>query len=101
MSGTLISRKQVEGTERIIEEAKRRGVRLQDLANACQELDGTMQPILDKRGPAYFTRMYGSNGNCPKEARELDNLRPVDGARGEGICPAHWQGELPTRQQGT
>jgi putative chitinase len=54
------------------------------LATAYHETAGTMQPIHEYGGPAYFTRMYDIAGARPAKARELGNLQPGDGVRYAG-----------------
>jgi len=54
------------------------------LATAYLETAATMQPIHEKGGTAYFTRMYDIQGARPAKARELGNLTPGDGARYHG-----------------
>jgi putative chitinase len=51
------------------------------LATAVVETAGTMQPIKEYGGNAYFTRRYDITGERPDKARELGNLAPGDGAR--------------------
>lgn len=51
------------------------------LATAVVETAGTMQPIREIGGNAYFTRRYDITGERPDKARELGNLAPGDGAR--------------------
>lgn len=51
------------------------------LATAWLETGGTMQPIKELGGTAYFTRMYDITGARPAKARELGNLSPGDGAK--------------------
>jgi len=51
------------------------------LATAWLETAGTMQPIKEYGGHAYFKRMYDIEGERPAKARELGNLTPGDGAR--------------------
>ena len=51
------------------------------LATAVVETAGTMQPIKEYGGTAYFRRMYDIEGDRPAKARELGNLMPGDGAR--------------------
>lgn len=86
--GTSISQGQVSGTEAVLDEAQRRGVKLHPLAymlaTAYLETGHTMLPIKEYGGEAYFTRMYDIKGNRPKKARELGNLTPGDGARYAG-----------------
>lgn len=54
------------------------------LATAYHETAGTMQPIKEYGGEAYFRRMYDIQGERPAKARELGNLQPGDGARYAG-----------------
>lgn len=51
------------------------------LATAYLETAATMQPIKERGGTAYFTRMYDIQGSRPAKARELGNLAPGDGAK--------------------
>ena len=51
------------------------------LATTCWETGHTMQPIKEKGGTTYFTRMYDIKGERPQKARELGNLTPGDGAK--------------------
>jgi hypothetical protein len=50
------------------------------LATAHHEVDGTMRPIREYGGAAYFKRRYDIEGDNPALARRLGNLRPGDGA---------------------
>lgn len=54
------------------------------LATAVVEVNGTMQPIHEMGGSAYFRRMYDIEGERPAKARELGNNTPGDGARYHG-----------------
>lgn len=54
------------------------------LATTYHETAGTMLPIKEIGGPAYFTRMYDIRGDRPAKARELGNLTPGDGAKYAG-----------------
>lgn len=51
------------------------------LATPVIETNGTMQPIKEIGGAAYYTRRYDITGERPDKARELGNLTPGDGAR--------------------
>lgn len=51
------------------------------LATAAHETAFTMQPIKERGGTAYFTRLYDISGERPAKARELGNLQPGDGAK--------------------
>ena len=54
------------------------------LATAYHETAGTMQPIKERGGEAYFHRMYDIQGARPAKARELGNVTPGDGVRYAG-----------------
>ncbi len=51
------------------------------LATAHHEVDRSMQPIKEVGQASYFRRMYGIEGERPKVARQLGNLRPGDGEK--------------------
>lgn len=63
------------------------------LATADRETGGTMQPIKEWGGPAYFTRMYDVQGRDPVRARKMGNTIPGDGARycGRGYVQLTWK----------
>jgi putative chitinase len=56
------------------------------LATTYHEVAGTMQPIHEIGGAAYFTRMYDPPpaGRRPKVAADLGNIREGDGVRYAG-----------------
>lgn len=54
------------------------------LATAVIEVNGTMQPIGEYGGTAYFRRQYDIQGDRPAKARELGNLTPGDGVKYHG-----------------
>ena len=54
------------------------------LATDYWETQQTMQPIAERGGKAYLTRMYDIQGDRPAKARELGNLQPGDGAKYTG-----------------
>lgn len=54
------------------------------LATAFHETAGTMQPIDERGGDAYFFARYDPAGPRPDVARALGNTRPGDGARYHG-----------------
>lgn len=54
------------------------------LATAYHETAGTMQPIKEYGGAAYFRRLYDIQGNNPPLARRLGNLQPGDGIKFAG-----------------
>lgn len=88
MLGPKINDDEFEGCDRIIKAcAKDRwGISwvAYALGTAYHEVNGTMQPIKEIGGPAYFTRMYDIRGSRPAKARELGNLQPGDGAKFAG-----------------
>lgn len=51
------------------------------MATAYHETAGTMQPIKEYGGEAYFRKMYDIEGDRPAKARELGNLSPGDGVK--------------------
>lgn len=85
MLGPTISQDEFEGCDRIIRACGLAGWGMSwtayALATTYHEVNGTMQPIREMGGPAYFTRMYDIRGDRPAKARELGNLTPGDGAR--------------------
>ena len=50
------------------------------LATDYWETAQTMQPIAERGGKDYLTRLYDIQGDRPAKARELGNLQPGDGA---------------------
>ena len=54
------------------------------LATAYHETAGTMQPIKEYGGPAYFRRRYDIEGSNPALARRLGNTAPGDGVKFAG-----------------
>jgi putative chitinase len=54
------------------------------LATTYHETARTMQPIRERGGDAYFTRMYDPSGARPSVARALGNTKVGDGARYAG-----------------
>lgn len=54
------------------------------LATAYHETAGTMQPIKEYGGAAYFRRMYDPEGARPHVAKRLGNTFPGDGAKFAG-----------------
>jgi predicted chitinase len=51
------------------------------LATAYHETAHTMQPIMERGGERYFTRMYDCEGLRPAVAARLGNVEPGDGIR--------------------
>lgn len=85
MLGPKITQSEFDGCDAIIKACATGGWPVSfvayGLATAFLETGATMQPIKEKGGTAYFTRMYDINGARPHKARELGNLSPGDGAK--------------------
>lgn len=62
------------------------------LATAFHETGATMQPIKEKGGKAYFTRLYDVAGSRPELARKMGNVNLGDGVRfcGRGFVQLTW-----------
>jgi putative chitinase len=62
------------------------------LATAYHETGHTMQPIMERGGVSYFTKLYDVAGNNPTRARKYGNIRRGDGARycGRGFVQLTW-----------
>lgn len=63
------------------------------LATAFHETAKTMEPIKERGGTAYFTKMYDVNGNRPALAKKMGNTKPGDGAKfcGRGYVQLTWR----------
>ena len=83
--GPTISSDEFDGCDTIIRECAAAGWPISwvayALATAYHETAHTMQPVHERGGAAYLTRMYDINGNRPAKAKELGNLSPGDGAK--------------------
>lgn len=86
--GPVLTQGEVDGCNAIIQACGKAGWPLADtaygLATAYHETAGTMQPVKENGGTAYFMRMYDITGARPEKARELGNLTPGDGAKYAG-----------------
>lgn len=86
--GPTLSADEVDGCKAILSACRNAGWgaawTADALATAVVETAGTMQPIKEYGGTAYFRRMYDIEGSRPAKARELGNLKPGDGARYAG-----------------
>lgn len=63
------------------------------LATAWHETGHTMQPVKERGGPRYFTRLYDVTGSRPSLARKMGNTTPGDGPRycGRGYVQLTWK----------
>lgn len=63
------------------------------LATADHETAGTMQPIKERGGTAYLTRLYDVTGRDPARARKMGNTVRGDGVRycGRGYAQLTWK----------
>jgi len=86
MLGPVLSKEEVSGCEAILAACLGwpASWAAYALATAYHETAGTMRPIKEYGGTAYFRRMYDIEGERPAKARELGNLTPGDGARYAG-----------------
>lgn len=84
--GPTLSEEEVSGCEAIVAACKpwRLSWTAYGLATAHLETAGTMQPIKEYGGQAYFRKMYDIEGARPAKASELGNLTPGDGAKYAG-----------------
>lgn len=63
------------------------------LATAWHETAGTMRPIKERGGDAYYTKLYDVAGNNPKRAIKMGNTCAGDGPKycGRGYVQLTWQ----------
>jgi putative chitinase len=97
---------QVEGVSAILDEWERR--KLTDLrwlaymlATAKWETGHTMQPIQERGGSAYLTRLYDVKGSRSSTARKNGNTTPGDGIlySGKGYVQLTWKNNYITMQK--
>ncbi len=98
-----LSNPQVTGMSAILDEWERR--KLTDLRMLAYmlgttkwETDHTMQPIAERGGNAYFTKMYDIAGDRPSLARRNGNTTKGDGIkyRGRGFVQLTWKNNYST-----
>lgn len=87
--GGHITADQVAGCVTILDAWKQTGHRdlrwlAYILGTTFHEVAGTMQPIKERGGDAYFHRMHDIEGERPNVARTLGNIHPGDGVRFAG-----------------
>lgn len=94
---------QVAGTSAILDEWERR--KLTDLrwlaymlATTKWETDHTMQPIKERGGTVYLTKMYDPRGDRPALAKRNGNTAPGDGPKycGRGYVQLTWKNNYAT-----
>ncbi len=98
-----LTKPQVSGMIAILDEWERR--KLTDLrwlaymlGTTKWETDHSMQPIKEKGGVKYYTRMYDPQGERPVLARRNGNTTPGDGAKycGRGFVQLTWKNNYTT-----
>lgn len=95
--GPDVTQGEVDGCNAIIAACGESGWPLADvayaLATAYHETAGTMKPIKELGGNAYYTRLYDITGQNPTRARNHGNTTPGDGSRycGRGYVQLTWK----------
>ncbi len=96
MMGPKISTAEFDGCSRIIYSFGCAGAPVSylayGLATTYLETAGTMEPINERGGNAYFTRLYDITGSRSKMARDHGNVKPGDGIKfhGRGYAQMTW-----------
>lgn len=95
--GGRLAQGQANGCEIIITEFERRDLLdlrwlAYELATAKWETDHTMQPIKERGGNSYLTRMYDITGARPSLAKRNGNIHQGDGVKycGRGFVQLTW-----------
>lgn len=95
--GPVFSTTEFQGVEEIIKDCSKANWPIAyvayALATAYHETSGTMQPIKEYGGNAYYTKLYDVTGRDPVRARKMGNINPGDGARycGRGYVQLTWK----------
>lgn len=83
-----LDQRQVDGLNTILNHAEDERTNLEYLAymlaTTFHETAEDMQPIDERGGVSYFTRLYDIKGQNPKLAKRLGNVFPGDGAKYHG-----------------
>lgn len=93
-----LERSELEGLEATLALCEARNLRAADtayiLATEFHETAGTMQPIKERGGNAYFFKMYDPQGARPALAKRNGNIYPGDGIKfcGRGKSMITWRG---------
>lgn len=95
--GPVLSASEVEGLAATLAACILRGLNAADtayvLATEYRETGGLMQPVRERGGTGYLTRMYDIRGARPTLAKANGNTAPGDGVKfaGRGKCQITWK----------